>query len=172
MATLPVDDIDLLAVDELGKEISGAGMDTNVIGRYRVLNAPDPENPDIDVIYVHGLTEATKGNGNGIGLADFTRQFAVDHTQKTYANVLASGSLAKAKLSVVAPDDELALRVSLAALGGYDPDTVRIIWIRNTQDPDELHVSEAVIPDLPEVATVVERERLEFIDGTHSFEGE
>jgi len=67
MPTLPVDDIDLLVIDEIGKEISGAGMDTNVIGRYRVLNAPDPETPAIDLIYVRGLTEATKGNGNGIG---------------------------------------------------------------------------------------------------------
>jgi len=78
MPTLPVDDVDLLVVNEIGKEISGAGMDTNVIGRYRVLNAPDPETPDIDLIYVRGLTAATKGNGNGIGLADLTRRAAVD----------------------------------------------------------------------------------------------
>ena len=174
MPTLPVDDVDLLVVDEIGKEISGAGMDTNVVGRYRVLNAPDPETPDIDLIYVRGLTESTKGNGNGIGLADLTRQRAVDQLdlKKTYANALTSGSLSKSKLPVVAPDDEFALRTALAALGGYDPETVRIVWIRNTQDLGELRVSDAVVDDLPAAATVVGRERVGFEDGTAGFEDE
>ncbi|MFC5279069.1 DUF362 domain-containing protein [Halorubrum rubrum] len=174
MATLPVEEIDLLVVDEIGKEISGAGMDTNVIGRYRVLNAPDPETPDIDLIYVRGLTEATKGNGNGIGLADLTRRAAIDQldVKKTYANALTSGSLAKSKLPVVAPDDEFALRTALAALGGYDPETVRIVWIRNTEDLGELHVSEAVVGDLPEAATVRERDvAVTFEDGTARISG-
>ena len=172
MPTLPVDDVDLLVVDEIGKEISGAGMDTNVIGRYRVLNAPDPETPDIDLIYVRGLTEATKGNGNGIGLADLTRKRAVGQLdlKKTYANALTSGSLAKSKLPVVAPDDEFALRTALAALGGYDPETVRIVWIRNTQDLGELRVSDAVVDDLPEAAEVVGRETVGFDDGTAAIE--
>ena len=172
MPTLPVDDVDLLVIDEIGKEISGAGMDTNVIGRYRVLNAPDPETPDIDLIYVRGLTEATKGNGNGIGLADLTRKRAVGQLdlKKTYANALTSGSLAKSKLPVVAPDDEFALRTALAALGGYDPETVRIVWIRNTQDLGELRVSDAVVDDLPEAAEVVGRETVAFDDGTAAIE--
>ncbi|WP_050033675.1 DUF362 domain-containing protein [Halorubrum halophilum] len=172
MPTLPVDDVDLLVVDEIGKEISGAGMDTNVIGRYRVLNAPDPETPDIDLIYVRGLTEATKGNGNGIGLADLTRRAAVDQLdmKKTYANALTSGSLSKSKLPVVAPDDEFALRTGAAALGGYDPETVRIVWIRNTEDLGQLRVSDAVVDDLPEAARVVGRETVAFDDGTARFE--
>lgn len=174
MATLPVDDLDLLVVDEIGKEISGAGMDTNVVGRYRVLNADDPEKPDVKLIYVRGLTERTEGNGNGIGLADLTRRAAVDQLdlQKTYANALTSGSLAKSKLPVVAPDDELAVRIALSALGGYDPETVRVVWIANTQDLSELRVSEAVVDDLPDAATVRERETLGFADGTASFDPE
>jgi len=171
MPTLPVDDVDLLVVNEIGKEISGAGMDTNVIGRYRVLNAPDPETPDIDLIYVRGLTAATKGNGNGIGLADLTRRAAVDglDLSKTYANAITSGSLAKSKLPVVAPDDEFALRTGLAALGGYDPETVRIVWIRNTQELGEYRVSDAVVGDLPAAAAVVGRETATFEDGTARF---
>ena len=170
-ATLPVEDLDLLIIDEIGKEISGAGMDTNVIGRYRVLNAPDPERPDIDLIYVRRLTEATKGNGNGIGLADLTRRTAVDQLdlQKTYANALTSGSLAKSKLPVVAPDDEFALRTALAALGGYDPETVRVLWIRNTEELGELRVSAAVVADLPASATVVGQKALTFEDGEARF---
>jgi hypothetical protein len=172
MPTLPVDDVDLLVVDEIGKEISGAGMDTNVIGRYRVLNAPDPETPDVDLIYVRGLTEATKGNGNGIGLADLTRKHAVDQLdlEKTYANAFTSGSLAKSKLPVVAPDDEFALRTAAAALGAYDPETARIVWIRNTQDLGEYRVSDAVVDDLPAAAEVVDREAVVFDDGAARFE--
>ncbi|GCF14313.1 hypothetical protein Harman_22480 [Haloarcula mannanilytica] len=170
MATLPVDDIDLLVVDELGKDISGAGMDTNVIGRYRVLNAPDPDEPAIKLLYARGLTAATTGNGNGIGLADITRRAAVDQLdlQKTYANALTSGSTAKAKLPLVAPDDEFAIRAALSALGGYDPDTVRIVWIRNTQDLSTLHVSEPLVDDLPTATTVTDRVSLSFDDGTAS----
>jgi hypothetical protein len=171
MATLPVEDVDLLVVDELGKEISGAGMDTNVIGRYRVLNAADPETPRIKLIYARGLSERTKGNGNGIGLADVTRRAAVDQldVRKTYANALTSGSLAKAKLPVVAPDDECALRIALAALGSPDPDAVRIVWIENTQDLGDLCVSTAVVDDLPVGATVQGEASLTFEDGTASF---
>ena len=174
MATLPVDDVDLLVVDELGKDVSGAGMDTNVIGRYRVLNAPDPEHPDVDLIYARDLTDATDGNGIGIGLADVTRRAAIDRLDvgKTYANALTSGSLPKAKLPVVAPDDELAIRTALSALGGYDPETVRIVWIRTTQDLDELRVSPAVVPDLPDSTTVTGHERITFPGGTRSFEVE
>ncbi|ELY56040.1 hypothetical protein C491_13852 [Natronococcus amylolyticus DSM 10524] len=172
MPTLPTDDLDLLVVDELGKEISGAGMDTNVIGRYRVLNAPDPKNPSVDLIYARGLTDETKGNGNGIGLADVTRRAAVEQLdlRKTYANALTSGSLAKAKIPPVAPTDELALRVALNALGGYDPKTVRIAWIEDTTHLAEFRVSEALLEDISNVVSVIERERLVFEDGTASFE--
>ncbi|WP_089827740.1 DUF362 domain-containing protein [Halogranum amylolyticum] len=172
MPTLPFDDVDFLVVDELGKEISGAGMDTNVIGRYRVLNAPDPETPNVKLLYVRGLTEKTKGNGNGVGLADMTRQAAINQLdlQKAYANALTSGSIAKIQLPVVAPDDEFAIRASLVALGGYDPEAVRVVWIRNTQDLTEFRISEALIDELPATAQVVARERLAYEDGTASFE--
>ncbi|KAB1190657.1 MULTISPECIES: DUF362 domain-containing protein [Haloferax] len=171
MPTLPFDEIDLLVVDELGKEISGAGMDTNVIGRYRVLNAPDPERPDIKLIYARGLTERTKGNGTGIGLADITRRRAIDQLdlQKTYANALTSGSLAKIQLPVVCPDDEFSIRTALAALGGYDPETVRIVWIQNTQLLTEFRVSEPLVSELPESARVQARETLAYEDGTAAF---
>ena len=156
LATLPVDDLDLLIVDTIGKEVSGTGMDTNVIGRYRVRNASDPETPSIDLIYVRGLTAATDGNGNGIGLADITRQAAVDDLdlEKTYANALTSGSLAKSKLPLVAPDDEVALQTACAALGGYDPETARVLWIKNTESLREFFASSALVADLPDVATV------------------
>jgi hypothetical protein len=172
MPTLPTDELDLLVVDEIGKEISGAGMDTNVIGRYQVLNAPEPEKPAIKLIYVRGLTESTKGNASGIGLADITRKAVVEDVdlQKTYANALTSGSLSKSRIPVVAPDDELAIRTALSALGGYDPETVRIAWIQNTTELSEMRVSAALLEEISEKVTVLDRERLAFEDGTRVFE--
>ncbi|WP_138005853.1 DUF362 domain-containing protein [Halalkalirubrum salinum] len=172
MATLPIDSLDLLVVDEMGKDISGAGMDTNVIGRYRVLNAPDPQEPDIDLIYVRGVTEATEGNGNGIGLADITRRAAIEELslKKTYANAITSGSLSKASVPLVAPDDELALAVACSALGGYDPETARIAWIESTAELSDMWVSEALLGSLPDGATVMEKATLSFEDGTAIFE--
>ncbi len=171
MPTLPVDDLDLLVVDEVGKDISGAGMDTNVIGRYRVINAPDPERPDIDVIYARGLSEGTKGNGNGIGLADLTRQAAVDDldVRQTYANALTSGSLEKAKLPPVVPDDEVAFDVALTALGGPAPDDLRLAWIENTSELTTVHVSVALLDELPDTATIEGRVDLTFENGEARF---
>jgi hypothetical protein len=174
MATLPTDELDLLVVDEIGKEISGAGMDTNVIGRYQVLNAPEPETPAIKLIYVRGLTESTKGNASGIGLADITRKAAVEDIdlRKTYANAMTSGSLSKAHIPVIAPDDELAIRTALSALGRYDPETVKIAWIENTTELSEMHVSPALLEEILERVTALDRERLAFENGTRVFESE
>ncbi len=68
--------------------------------------------------------------------------------QKTYANALTSASTAMAKLPLVAPDDEFAIRTALSALGGYDPDTVRIVWMQTIQDLSTLHV-EPLVDELP-----------------------
>jgi hypothetical protein len=139
-----------------------------------VLNAPEPETPAIKLIYVRGLTESTKGNASGIGLADITRKAAVEDIdlRKTYANAMTSGSLSKAHIPVVAPDDELAIRTALSALGGYDPETVKIAWIENTTELSEMHVSPALLEEILERVTALDRERLAFENGTRVFESE
>jgi hypothetical protein len=168
MATLPVDDVDLLVVDELGKDVSGTGVDTNVIGRYGLRSATDPDRPAVDLVYARGLTAETAGNGNGIGLADLTRRAAVDDLDlaKTYANALTSGSLGRVSLPLVAPDDDTAFRIALSALGRGDPASVRAVWIRNTGDLGDLLVSRAVVDDLPDAATVRGAVDVRFADGT------
>lgn len=172
MPTLPYDDLDVLVVERIGKDVSGAGMDTNVIGRYEVLNADEPETPRIKRVLVLGLTEATHGNGQGIGLADLTTVDvlgALDLDQ-VYANALTSASLSKARLPVALPTDRLALRAAVSAIGPYDPETVRIAWIRDTAHLSEFRVSPALAADAPEHATVVGRSRLTFEDGETRFE--
>ena len=172
LGTLPFDDLDILIVEEMGKDISGTGMDTNVIGRYYALTAEDPETPAIKRIYVRNLTEATHGNGHGIGLADFTRQAVADDIDldQVYMNAMTGAAPKKARIPVVMPDDELSLTAAASSVGAYDPETVRMVWIKNTLELSRLRVSTALEDELPETASIEYRERLAFDDGTMRFE--
>ncbi|MDL5363777.1 lactate racemase domain-containing protein [Halalkalicoccus sp. NIPERK01] len=172
MPTLPFSDLDVLVVDRIGKDVSGTGMDTNVIGRYEVLNADDPSEPDIDRIVVRGLTEATHGNGQGIGLADLTTTSVIESLDlgQVYTNALTSGSLSKARLPVALPTDELALTAALSSIGSYDPETVRVAWIRDTGHLSSFRVSKALVEDQVEHLSVTGDERLRFEEGTPRFD--
>lgn len=172
MPTLPFEELDVLVVDRIGKDVSGAGMDTNVIGRYEVLNADDPPVPDIDRIVVRGLTEATHGNGQGIGLADITTVEVLESLDldQVYTNALTSSSLSKARLPVALPTDEHALTAAVSTIGSYDPETVRIAWISDTGHLSRFRISEALVAGLPGHGSVTGRERLVFEDGSPRFE--
>lgn len=171
MPTLPFADLDVLVVDRIGKDVSGTGMDTNVIGRYEVLNAENPTKPDIDRIVVRGLTEATHGNGQGIGLADLTTTSVVESLDldQVYTNALTSSSLSKARLPVALPTDELALTAALSSTGSYDPETVRMAWVRDTGHLSEFRVSPALADEPVEHLSVTGYERLRFVNGSPEF---
>lgn len=172
MPTLPYDDLDVLVVDRIGKDVSGTGMDTNVIGRYEVLNADNPDVPNVDRIVVRGLTEATHGNGQGIGLADLTTTSVLESLDlgQIYTNALTSGSLSKARLPVALPTDELALTAAASSIGTYDPERVRIAWIRDTGHLSTFRVSAALAEESIEDLSVTGYERLRFDDGSPTFE--
>lgn len=172
MPTLPFEELDVLVVDRIGKDVSGAGMDTNVIGRYEVLNADEPETPEIDRIVVRGLTEATHGNGQGIGLADLTTVDVLESLDlaQVYTNALTSSSLSKARLPVALPTDEHALTAAVSTIGSYDPADARVVWIEDTGHLSRFRVSEALATDLPEHCSITDRERLVFEDGSPRFE--
>jgi len=165
---LPVDDLDLLVVDEIGKNVSGPGMDTSVIGRRRMENEPDPELPDITRIYVRSLTEETHGNGNGTGLADFLHESVLEELDftDTYVNCLTAGQPARGFLPIAVPDDETALRLAYATTGVVDPEEFRAARVQNTLEPDDLIVSAPVADQLRsrEGFSVGELEDLEFRD--------
>jgi hypothetical protein len=172
MPTLPFGSLDALIVERIGKDVSGTGMDTNVIGRYRVLNAGDPDVPEIDRICVLGLTEATHGNGIGIGLADATTTpvaNAIDFGQ-VYANALTSSSLAKASLPVALPTDEQAVTAVLTSAGTYDPEKSEVAWIRDSSHLSSFRISEALADRLPAEAEIVGRSELVFENGNANFE--
>jgi hypothetical protein len=147
---LPVDKIDVLVVENLGKNISGTGMDTKVIGRLKIHGEPEPEKPSIGRIVVLGLTPETRGNAYGIGLADFTTRKVVDSIDyaATYANAMASTFTERVKIPVIAENEEQAFEMAVKASGVKDPDKVRAVRIKNTLELEEIWVSPCLYDEL------------------------
>ncbi|MGQ9648654.1 MAG: DUF362 domain-containing protein [Phycisphaerae bacterium] len=147
MPALPLDQLDVLIVDQIGKDISGLGMDPNVIGRLKIRGQPEPRSPDIRVITIHDLSAASHGNAIGMGLADIAtrRLFNKIDFKSTYANVLTTTFLERAKIPIIAETDREAVRMASQACAVSSPDEIRLIRIRNTLRLDELQVSSAVL---------------------------
>ncbi|MCL6517460.1 lactate racemase domain-containing protein, partial [Alicyclobacillus sp.] len=150
MPKLPVDDVHLLIVDEMGKNYSGTGMDTNIIGRLRIYGVPEPETPRIQYIFVRDLSEASHGNALGIGLADLTTRRLLEKIdfQKMNENVITSTFLQRAAIPIVLDCDRDAIQAALRCLWGVAPEQARIVRIPNTLQLEHLYVSEAVWADL------------------------
>ncbi|MGL4512382.1 MAG: hypothetical protein ACRCT8_04770 [Lacipirellulaceae bacterium] len=165
---LPVDELNVLIVDSIGKTYSGTGMDTNVIGLRGVRGFEDLPTPRIRAIAALSLAEASQGNAIGVGLADFiTRRLrdSIDE-QKTFINVYATGDMERAKIPATLPDDESLVRVIRERYGddGW-------MFIPNTLHLDTMYAS----PDLAErlrgaPACTVEQDPidLEFELGRHT----
>jgi hypothetical protein len=150
LARIPFDDLDLLVVDELGKTVSGGGMDPNIIGLWR--NSDAPHRPDYRRIVVLSLTHASLGNGLGIGMADFTtRRFANEYDPSvSYINLLTAtepkGNTREGPLPLTLNSDREAIEVGLfSSLAGSAP---RVCRIKNTALLDELWVSEALLDEV------------------------
>jgi len=168
-ARLPVEDLDLLVVDEAGKDKSGTGMDTNVLGRYYFHGEEEPDSPSITRVFVRSLTEASHGNGIGVGLADFVRrEFLADvDFEDMYVNVVTSGEPRRTNIPLVVPDDATALLLSCSMTGVADPGQLRVARIPSTMEPDRLVVSEPVAEELRdrEDVRVGELRPLELLEG-------
>lgn len=141
---IPVSGFDILIVDEMGKNISGTGMDTNVIGFWRRFGGE--KDPDYKTLIVLSLTPESRGNAMGIGLADLTTRRLTDSIDynSTYANAITS-QWALGRIPITLENDRECLRV---ALEKHDPGTARIVRIKNTLDLEELSVSENLAPSL------------------------
>jgi len=151
MAKLPFEDVDLLIVDEIGKEISGTGMDTNVIGRHATWFERPFTSPRITFIVACDLTAHTYGNASGIGLADFTTRRLADKIdwEPTYVNALTACSPGGPKLPAVLDSTQEAVAVALSCLGLDRVEDARVVRIQNTLRLTEVEVSEAFAADLP-----------------------
>lgn len=147
---LPFDDIDALIVDEMGKNVSGSGMDTNVIGRFYNMVAREPEKPRIKRIYVRDLTGESMGNATGIGLADFVHRTVVRKmdARATATNCLTAGNPEKARVPIVCESDREGIDHCLATIGLTPPEDARLIRIRNTLCLTGLDLSQALVREM------------------------
>jgi len=148
MPKLWFEQIDVLVIDEIGKNISGDGFDPNVVGRY-----PTPYaygGPDVTKIVVLDLTDETEGNANGIGTADFTTKYCVakvDH-EKIYANGLTSTVVAPTKIPTTLENDREAIQAAIKTCNILDFTKVRLVRIKNTLELAEIEVSEPMLPEV------------------------
>lgn len=144
MPRICFDRIDVLVVDELGKNISGDGMDPNITGRFPTPYAEG--GPEVTKIVLFGLTPETEGNANGIGLADFTTEavFAAMDRSKTYANGLTSTVVTPTKIPMLLPDKRAALQAAVKTSNVLDYRAVRVVHIKNTLSLGEVAVSETM----------------------------
>ncbi len=150
MARLPFDEVDVLLIDRIGKDISGTGLDTNVVGRkYNDHGAVDGETPRVRRICVRGLTSATRGNAIGIGIAEFCRAGLLREADlaATRLNALVANHVSAAMLPLDYETDRAMLEAALSTIGLTPPRSARLLWIADTLHLDELECSAAYLPE-------------------------
>ncbi len=172
LAKIPFNAVDILVVRDLGKNISGTGMDTNVISRLMIPRQPeDFGNVDVGVIAVLDLTEPTHGNVAGLGLANVTTARVVSKIDwaATYTNAITSGifGMFRVHMPITLPDDERALQVAVRGCA-EPPAAARMVFIRDTLSLERFFVS----PNMRELVEkhprleIVEEVPLRFENGT------
>jgi hypothetical protein len=159
---IPFPAFHLLVVEEMGKNLSGTGMDTKVIGRG--VELPPGEAPTISMIYVRDLTHESGGNAVGMGFADVIheRLYHKIDFEKTYLNTRTALNPAAGRLPIHLPSDREAFDLTLGHLGSPEPAEQRIVWIRNTLSLDRIAIS----TPLAREAAALPRWRL--LEGSHS----
>ncbi|MFT5871203.1 MAG: hypothetical protein ACI8WT_000121 [Clostridium sp.] len=154
MSKIYLEKIDVLIVKELGKNISGTGMDTNIIGRYHTKAASG--GPDVTKLGVLDITDKSDGNANGMGLADYTTKKLCDKINfpATYLNVITSTEPNSVKLPMVLDNDKLVLQVAVKACGIRDIKKIKMVIIENTKHLDEIYISEYAMEEVKKYKNV------------------
>ena len=149
MPQLFFDDIDVLIIDEMGKNISGAGFDPNITGRNR-RNVKWQETPRVKKIVVLGLTRVSQGNATGIGSADVItmRLYKEIDVASTYANVITSMNLDGGGIPIIMNNDHDAIALAVKTVVRVKPEDCRIVRIRNTLHLGEIEVSNALLDEV------------------------
>jgi hypothetical protein len=142
---LPLNDLDLLIIDEIGKNYSGTGMDTNVVGRWRDIEIPGPIHPQIGRIVVLRLSKASEGNANGLGLADFTTKKLIEAIdwKATLTNVRTTGFWNRAFCPPFPGSDYDAIQWALESLKQGPDYPITIARIKNTLHLEKLWLNQA-----------------------------
>ena len=145
MARLPFDQIDVLVIDQIGKNISGTGMDVNVTGRNRDILGDYTTGPQVKRIFVRDLSEESEGNALGIGFADFTTTRVTEKMdrKKTYINCLTAVSPEKGAIPIYFDTDREALEACFMTIGDIPVHQVRLVHIKSTLHVSKLSVSQA-----------------------------
>ncbi|MFJ7727937.1 lactate racemase domain-containing protein [Neobacillus sp. NPDC097160] len=139
------DQLDVLVIDEIGKNISGDGMDPNITGRYPTPYASG--GPDVNKMVVLDVTHQSEGNANGVGTADFTTKRLLDKMdlEGTYANGLTSTVVAPTKIATTLPNDKQAIQAAVKTCNILDFRNVKLVRIKNTLKLSEIEVSEPLL---------------------------
>src|SRR5215472_456306 len=149
MPRLPFDDLDVLVIDRIGKDVSGAGIDTNVVRRLRVIGQPEPEPHFVTSIVALDITDASHGNAMGIGTADFTttRLLGKVDFEALYTNALTAGVIGIQRMTIpcVMPTDLAAVCAAIASRGRETP--LRLAWIADTLHTERIGVSPALLDE-------------------------
>ncbi|MGM7724505.1 lactate racemase domain-containing protein [Metabacillus sp. Hm71] len=166
------DQLDVLVIDEIGKNISGDGMDPNITGRYPTPYAKG--GPDVNKMIVLDLTPQSEGNANGVGTADFTTQRLVDKMDRevTYANGLTSTVCAPTKIATTLANDRDAIKAAIKTCNILDFTKVKMVRIKNTLDIAEIEVSESLLDHIakhPELEQVSDLYDLSFDENGNLF---
>ena len=163
MSKILFSNIDVLIIDEIGKDISGTGMDTNIIGRYHTY--VESHQPNINKIVVLDITEKSDGNANGIGLADYTTQKVTDKIsfEKMYMNAITSTVPKSVKVPMTLNNSKLAIAAAIKTSNLIDESKIRLIKINNTSSLEEIYISR------PLISEVEKNDRLEKIGYSENF---
>ena len=148
LARLPMASLDVLVLDRIGKDISGLGMDSNVVGRYYA--GPTGRDPAVQRIVVRDLTDETEGNAVGIGLADVVLRRAAERmdTAKTYMNSITAKTPEGARIGITVDTDRQALDTAIACCVKVRAATARIVRILDTKHLEWFYASEPLLPEL------------------------
>lgn len=147
MPALMIPEIDVLVVEEIGKNISGAGYDPNILGKSYLLKRFLQPVPQIGRMVLLGISEESHGNAIGMGIFDVTTRAVFDHLdlESIYANAIAVKCPEDAKIPLVAADENEAVRVAVRCLRGADRKRLRIVRIKNTLELSDIWVSDALL---------------------------
>lgn len=167
MPRIPFEQIDVLLIDQIGKDVSGDGMDPNITGRYPTPYATG--GPIVSKMAVLDLTERTHGNANGMGTADFTTRRLVEKTDfaATYANGLTSTVVTPTHTPTVLENERDVVRAAIKTSNALDLTQVRIVHIKDTLHLGEMYISAALLSEaqtLPQVTILTQPAAMAFDD--------
>lgn len=147
MPEIMISEIDILIVEEIGKDISGAGFDTNILGRSPIKDKYIVKIPKIKRMILLGLSKGTHGNGVGIGMFDIVLKDVFNNLdfETMYANVIAAKLIEEARIPIMVTNEDEAIKVAIKSIRNIDKNNLKIVKIKNTLDLEVIEVSEAYL---------------------------